>query len=107
MNTSRLRIAVILPLACALASCASAAEHESASPYAPKVVGERLDVAKSDLKQAGVVDDDIEIVGGGTFGVVDESNWVVCEQQPGAGQAMTGTARVIVDRACAVENEAA
>ncbi len=28
----------------------------------------------------GVTEDAVEVVGGGTFGVVDESAWVVCEQ---------------------------
>jgi beta-lactam-binding protein with PASTA domain len=106
MNTSRLRIAVILPIAFALASCAPAAEKGGTSAYVPKVVGERLDVAKSDLEHAGLSEDDIEVVGGGTFGVIDESNWTVCEQRPGPGQAMTESARVIVDRVCTAESDA-
>lgn len=66
----------------------------------PDVVGDRLDVAKSDLSAAGVSEGDVEVVGGGMFGVVDESNWTVCEQSPSAGSAASDV-RVVVDRECA------
>lgn len=68
----------------------------------PDVVGERLDVAKSDLAAAGVGEDDVEVVGGGTFGVLDESNWTVCDQDPSSG-ADAKNVRVIVDRVCGGE----
>lgn len=34
------------------------------------------------------------------FGVVDESNWEVCEQLPGAGSTVTDAPRLTVDRSC-------
>jgi hypothetical protein len=64
----------------------------------PDVEGLRLDVAKSDLAKAGLVEGRVEVVGGGAFGVVNESNWVVCDQQPGGGEAVGPSARVSVDR---------
>ena len=72
----------------------------------PVVVGKRLDVAKSDLVSAGVDADDVEVVGGGALGVVDESNWTVCEQRPIAGVEAQDV-RVIVDRMCAQSGAAA
>lgn len=65
----------------------------------PNVTGERLDVAKSDIKNAGF-DDKVKVVGGGLFGVVVDSNWVVCAQTPAAGQSLTGTPRLTVGRSC-------
>jgi beta-lactam-binding protein with PASTA domain len=79
-----------------LAGCGGGA---SSSPSMPNVTGERLDVAYSDLDAAGVSKGDVEVVGGGTFGVVVESNWVVCEQRPAAG-ATIERVRLIVDRSC-------
>lgn len=64
----------------------------------PSVVGKQLDVAMSDVKRASI--DEPEIVGGGVFGVVDESNWTVCKQEPSPGSDVTGTPRLIVDREC-------
>lgn len=68
----------------------------------PDVVGLQLDVAKSDIERAGF-DGDVEIVGGGLFGVVDDSNWVVCEQGPAAGESLAEP-RLIVERECATES---
>lgn len=65
----------------------------------PNVTGERLDVAKSDIEHAGFKND-VDVVGGGTFGVLVESNWVVCEQSPAAGTNLAGTPRLVVDRSC-------
>ncbi len=67
----------------------------------PDFAGERLDVAISDLTALGVNEDDIEIVGGGTFGILDESNWYVCEQTPTSSIELTSPYRFIVDRTCA------
>ena len=66
----------------------------------PNLVGERLDVALSDLGTFGVSEGDVEIVGGGTFGVIDEANWTVCEQRPEAGSTDLANYRLIVDRTC-------
>ena len=72
---------------------------EAPVPTMPEVVGERLDVAKSDIGRAGI-EGETEILGGGTFGVVDDSNWTVCEQLPAAGSPVNGPPRLIVDRSC-------
>jgi beta-lactam-binding protein with PASTA domain len=60
----------------------------------PGLAGERLDVAESKL-------DDLHIayqeIGGGLFGIVVRSNWVVCETSPGAG-ATAESVKLIVDR---------
>ena len=45
----------------------------------PGVIGERLDVAKERLEAAGF---DTDARGGGTFGIVVDSNWVVVAQSP-------------------------
>ena len=101
MTPRRLVLLSVALSTAARRGCSSSTETSStSSSFTPKVVGERLDVAKSDLKAAGVADDSIEVVGGGTFGVVDESNWVVCEQRPAPGQPMTKEPRVVVDRTC-------
>jgi beta-lactam-binding protein with PASTA domain len=63
----------------------------------PDVVGERLDVAKSVMSDAGY---DTESLGGGVVGIVDESNWTVCETRPAGGSTDGGTVKLIVDRTC-------
>ena len=82
-----------------LAGCASGGDGVNPGVVMPDVVGQQLDVALSDIERAGV-DDEVEVLGGGTFGVVDESNWQVCEQLPGAGQTVTDAPRLTVDRSC-------
>jgi hypothetical protein len=72
------------------------------APAMPDVVGSALDVAKSDLKRAGVTQD-VEVIGGGLFGVVDEGNWLVCEQLPEPGAPVTEQPRLTVDRSCGGE----
>jgi hypothetical protein len=72
----------------------------------PTVVGKRLDVAKSDLKVAGVENEKVEVVGGGTFGVLSESNWRVCDQQPGPNAKNPDHARLIIARVCGVGDAA-
>lgn len=66
----------------------------------PDLLGERLDVALSDLDGLGFGEDDVELVGGGTFGILDESNWFVCEQRPEPGDTTLENLRLIVDRTC-------
>lgn len=66
----------------------------------PDVETSRLDLALSDIERAGYNPDDVEIVGGGALGVVDESNWTVCEQQPTAGATIEQNLRLTVDREC-------
>ena len=67
----------------------------------PEVMGLKLDVALSDIERAGFEGDDVEVLGGGTFGILDKSNWQVCDQSPAAGQAVTAAPRLTVDRSCA------
>lgn len=85
----------------ALASCGVAVGSQSSAAVGsvmPAVTGLRLDVARSDIKRAGF-ESDVEILGGGTFGVIVDANWLVCEQLPKAGEALTSP-RLTVDREC-------
>lgn len=66
----------------------------------PDLAGARLDVALSDLAALGIDESDVEIVGGGTFGIVDQSNWSVCEHNPVADDPLLPPFRLIVDRTC-------
>lgn len=66
----------------------------------PDLVGSRLDVALSDLAALGIDEGDVELVGGGSFGILDESNWTVCEQTPIAAEPLAPPFRLIVDRNC-------
>ena len=59
----------------------------------------KLDVAKSAIKDAGF-EDEVRVDGGGTFGIVKESNWEVCDQSPAAGEAASDTPLLKVDRSC-------
>ncbi|ASR56481.1 hypothetical protein CBP52_16805 [Cellulomonas sp. PSBB021] len=70
----------------------------------PDVTGQQLDKALAAIESAGFTDD-VDVEGGGLFGVVVESKWQVCEQIPAAGQAMTATPRLTVDRTCAETEE--
>ena len=89
-----LSLAVAGVLVLGLAGCGSGED-----PVMPDVVGQQLDVALSDIERAGI-SDEVEVLGGGLFGVVDESNWEVCDQIPAAGEAVTDAPRVTVDRSC-------
>lgn len=64
----------------------------------PDVVGSTLDLAKSDIERAGF-GDEVEVVGGGLFGVLNDTNWIVCKQEPAAGGAVSEP-RLVVDRDC-------
>lgn len=68
----------------------------------PDLVGKTLDVAKSDVEQAGF-EDEVEVVGGGMFGIVVESNWTVCSQDPASGKPITDAPQLTVDRSCGEE----
>lgn len=65
----------------------------------PDVVGKGLDVAISDVKRAGI-HDEVEVLGGGMFGIVDKSNWTVCSQEPQTGAEVPSAPRLTVDRSC-------
>jgi hypothetical protein len=71
-------------------------ESEPAAPApsaAPDVVGQRLDVAKAELRSAGY---SARVSGGGVFGIVVDRNWVVCAQEPPSGDRVD----INVDRSC-------
>jgi hypothetical protein len=70
-----------------------------AATVMPDVMGLQLDVALSDIERAGF-EDEVEVLGGGVLGIVDESNWQVCEQMPAAGENVATTPRLAVDRSC-------
>lgn len=71
------------------------ADSGSASDEVPDVVGDRLDVAESELDELRLP---YEEIGGGSFGVVDVTAWVVCETRPGPGETADGTVKLIVAR---------
>lgn len=89
-----LRFVVALTIVVGLAGCGSEKD-----PAMPGVTGKKLDVAQSDIKRAGFTDE-VEVLGGGVFGVVKESNWEVCEQSPAPGKPLTNAPRLKVARDC-------
>ena len=97
MKTACLVIGLSLVLG--LGACGGSEKGADAQAVMPEVVGKKLDVALGGIKSAGFKDD-VEIIGGGTFGVVNESNWTVCAQAPSAGQSITSTPQLTVDRSC-------
>jgi hypothetical protein len=90
--------AVGLAFVAAVSGCGSD-QNSAAATLMPDVVGLQLDVALSDIQRAGI-EAEVEVLGGGAFGVVDESNWKVCEQLPAAGDAVATSPRLTVDRSC-------
>jgi hypothetical protein len=60
----------------------------------PSLVGERLDTAKQRLDEARF---DVDVNGGGLFGVLDDSNWEVVAQEPAAGTPLRQGSTVHVD----------
>jgi len=65
----------------------------------PDVTGKKLDVAANAIKDAGF-EDEVKVSGGGAFGVVQESNWEVCDQSPAANEAVSAAPQLTVDRSC-------
>jgi len=90
-------LALLATAVLVLSGCGDSAEDEAA--IMPGVEGLTLNIARSDIERAGY-EDELEIVGGGTFGVVDEANWVVCEQLPAEGEPIDAQPRLVVDRQC-------
>ncbi|MEO6471220.1 MAG: hypothetical protein ABIR57_05095 [Aeromicrobium sp.] len=90
--------ALLIAFVVGLTSCGSNSDGSSAAM--PTVESKRLDVAISDLAAVGIEEDKVEIVGGGALGVISKSNWIVCTQEPGGGEIITGKIRLIVDREC-------
>jgi hypothetical protein len=58
------------------------------------LVGERLDVAENELSGLGIT---YTPVGGGVFGIVVKSDWIVCQTMPSGGQPVSGSVSLIVD----------
>lgn len=94
-----LRLALAIVIIVGLAGCGSTQK------VMPSVVGLRLDIALSDIERAGVKDT-VEVLGGGLLGVLDKSNWQVCDQTPAAGAVVTAVPRVTVDRTCNIVSAA-
>jgi hypothetical protein len=88
-----------LVLVVGLSACGGSSSSSDSTKSMPDVVGVQLDVALSEIKSAGFAGK-VDVSGGGTFGVVNEANWQVCSQSPDAGQPLTGTPKVTVDRSC-------
>jgi len=93
MKSRLASIAAVVLLLGGLTACGS--DEPTAMP---DVVGLTLDTALSDIERSGF-GDDVEIVGGGLFGVVDEGNWVVCDQSPAPEQNIVDP-RLVVEREC-------
>ncbi len=95
MRAVRLLIAVVAVVATAgLAGCGG-----DKATTMPDVTGKTLDDAKSAIKDAGY-GDEVKVGGGGLFGVVVESNWEVCAQNPAAGTTVAGKPTLTVARSC-------
>lgn len=93
----------ILGPALALVLVATVSACEAAEdPIMPNVVGTSLDVALTTLEDAGI-NREPEVEGGGLFGIVEEANWQVCTQSPAAGEAVSGTPQLAVDRECGTD----
>lgn len=60
----------------------------------PALVGERLDTAKQRLEESRF---DVDVNGGGLFGVLQDSNWEVVAQDPPAGTSLRQGSTVHVD----------
>ena len=75
------------------------ATTEESGVLVPDLVGLALDEASAEL---GRSDLDREVDGGGLFGVLDESGWLVCSTTPEAGERVELPATVVVhvDRSC-------
>jgi beta-lactam-binding protein with PASTA domain len=89
-----MRYALILPVVALSIVVAGCGGREAKA--VPRVDGERLDVAKQTLDDAGL---GYQVVGGGALGVVVESHWQVCEQHPKPGR-LASSVELIVARSC-------
>jgi beta-lactam-binding protein with PASTA domain len=95
------RLLTVCALALGVAGCGA----EQDAGQMPDVTGQQLDAALSAIESAGFTDD-VDVESGGMFGVVDESNWQVCEQSPAAGEPLTSPPSLTVDRSCDNETDA-
>lgn len=94
-----LRLAAGFALILGLAGCGESDEGTPTATVMPDLVGQQLDAALTAIEDAGF-EDDVDFSGGGTFGIVDESNWTVCDQTPAAGASITDAPQLAVDRSC-------
>lgn len=92
MSKQRGTVTAVILIALLATGCGS-----SGSETVPDVVGERLDVAEDQLDDAGF---EYEEIGGGTFGVINTSAWLVCDQEPAPGSSTSAPVDLIVDREC-------
>ena len=90
------RLTVVVAVLLGVAACDSG---EAQNVVMPDVVGMQLDLALADIEEAGFTDE-VDLDGGGLFGVVDESNWQVCEQLPAPGDPVSDAPQLTVDRSC-------
>jgi hypothetical protein len=98
MRAARLFVVALLGLGAA--ACGSSQSQRPGQTIMPNVTGQRLDLAENNLQHAGIDPAKITIVGGGTFGVVDKSNWQVCTQAPAPGGVVSSAPRLKVERTC-------
>jgi hypothetical protein len=75
--------AILLGSLALVAGACGAHEPQPHAKYVPDVTGESLEDAKEELAAAGIAYD---VDGGGTFGVVVDHFWRVCEQTPRGGE---------------------
>jgi hypothetical protein len=107
MRIIRLAVALLAAVV-ALSACQSndnadkTSDRASQASYTmPDVTGIKLDKAYERIKDAGFENkDNVKLDGGGTFGVVVESNWTVCSQTPAAGTQGTDAPELKIDRSC-------
>lgn len=100
MNTQRVAgMTAAMLLVMTLTACGSGDDS-----VMPDVVGVPLDRAKSDIERAGY-SSELEVLGGGMFGILDDAAWVVCEQLPAEGKVILEQPRLTVDRSCGDEEE--
>lgn len=97
MRRSSVISVIVVMVALLLAACGGSSEP------VPHVVGMTLDHATDDVEDAGYT---VETFGGGTFGPLDESGWVVCEQNPAAGATEAEEVELTVKRDCDEESAA-
>ena len=89
-----IRAATVAVMLVILSACGS-----TATPVMPDLRGDRLDQAKQEIADAGF-SDGADVTGGGLFGVIDEANWLVCEQTPAPGDPLVDKPQLSVDREC-------
>ena len=87
-------LAALAAVALVLAATACA---QTAPRAVPNLTGQRLDVAEDTLDALGLR---YRTAGGGTFGIVVRSHWIVCRQDP-PPRTVASTVLLTVARTCA------